>query len=321
MQDLNDALIFAKVVEKGSFTGAGRVLGIPKTTVSRKIQELEERLGAKLLHRTTRNLGLTEAGSVYFNYSSRIARELDEAASAVQQLEERPRGWLRVTAPFTMCSEVMAVLIHGYRELYPDVRIDLVLDNDRLDLVANQIDVALRVGPLPDSRLVARTLARYRSFVYASDDYLRQRGEPREPGELADHPVLGKRTDRRGNRYTWLLSNGERTEEVTVHPVAVANDPYALRMLLAGGHGMMLVSEIVIACSDARQGRVRRVLPDWSGPETVLSAVFPGGGLVSPKVRTFVDFVARRLNEDPFMCSSVAVAAAQASAETDEALA
>lgn len=295
LQDLNDALIFAKVVEQGSFIAAARQLRLSTTTVSRKIQGLEQRLGARLLHRTTRNLSLTEAGAVYFDYCNRIARDLSEAESAVQRLEDTPRGWLRVTAPFTMCTEFTSALVRDFRELYPAVKIDLILSNERLDLVAHQIDVALRAGPLPDSSLIARPLARYRSFVYASDAYIARHGAPREPAELASHSVLAKNVDQRGQRYFWQLSDGKgRRQEVEVDPIAVANDPFVLRALLLDGAGLMLTSEIV-ACLGPGEQRLQRVLDGWEGPSVELNAVFPGGSLVSPKVRTFVDFVVERM--------------------------
>lgn len=294
LQDLNDALIFAKVVEQGSFSAAARQLHLSKTTVSRKIQDLEHHLGARLLQRTTRRLSLTEAGAIYFDYCNRIARDLNDAESAVQRLEGNPRGWLRVTAPFTMCTEFTAALVRDFRKLYPEVKVDLVLSNERLDLVAQQIDVALRVGPLPDSSLVAHPLARYRSFVYASEGYLARHGEPREPADLALHPALAKSTDQRGQRYFWQLHKGSQQQEVEVNPVAVANDPFVLRGLLIDGSGLMLTSEVV-ACLGPEERRLKRVLEDWEGPEVELNAVFPGGRLVSPKVRTFVDFVVERM--------------------------
>ncbi|MGR4069704.1 LysR substrate-binding domain-containing protein [Billgrantia sp. C5P2] len=292
LQDLNDALIFAKVVEQGSFSAAAKQLRLGKTTVSRKVQDLERRLGARLLHRTTRNLSLTEAGAIYFDYCNRIVRDLSEAEKAVHHLEESPRGWLRVTAPFTMCTEFTSVLIRDFRQLHPQVRIELVLSNERLDLVANQIDVALRVGPLPDSSLVARPLARFRSFVYASETYLARHGEPRTPSDLASHAVLAKAMDQRGQRYVWQLRNSasQETVEVEVDPVAIANDPFALRGMLEDGQGIMLANEFVV-CLSAEATRPRRILEGWEGPEVEMNAVFPGGSLVSPKVRTFVDFV------------------------------
>ena len=305
LQDLNDALIFAKVVEQGSFIAAAKQLRLGKTTVSRKVQGLEQRLGARLLNRTTRNLSLTEAGAIYFDYCNRIMRDLGEAENAVHQLEESPRGWLRVTAPFTMCTEFTALLVQDFRKLYPEVRIELVLSNERLDLVANQIDVAIRVGSLPDSSLVARLLARHRSYVYASEAYLARHGEPRHPAELASHPVLAKSMDQRGQRYVWQLRHGvsQETVEVDVDPVAIANDPFALRGLLEDGQGIMLANEFVACLSDESR-RPRRILEDWEGPVVEMHAVFPGGQLISPKVRTFVDFVVQRMQLKTLATSS-----------------
>lgn len=301
LQDLNETLIFAKVVEQGSFTAAAQVLGLPKTTVSRKVRELEARLGVRLLNRTTRKLSLTEAGITYFEYSSRIAQDLADAESAVQQLEGSPRGWLRVTAPYMFCTDMLSALVRDFRERYPEVRVDLILSNDRLDLIADGIDVAIRSGTLPDSTLVARPLIRFNSFVYASDSYIARYGEPKTPADLQYHHVLAKPSERRSNRHIWQLHNDTRIEDVTVHPVAVANDPFALRSLLISGQGLMLIGELSVQ-AEVQQGLVRRILPDWAGPEIELSAVFTGGGAVSPRVRAFLDFITERFRNDSLFC-------------------
>src|SRR4030095_1194414 len=141
-RDLNDPLIFVRVVEHGSFISAARALQLPKTTVSRKVQELETRLGAQLLHRTTRKLGLTEAGNVYFEHSQRIARELDEAESAVGQLQGGPRGWLRITAPYSFAISRITPLFGEFQARYPEVRVGLLLTNGQLELIEQEIDVA-----------------------------------------------------------------------------------------------------------------------------------------------------------------------------------
>ena len=186
-RDLNDTLIFAKVVEHGSFISAARSLRLPKTTVSRKIQDLETRLGAQLLHRTTRKLGLTEAGNVYFEHSQRIAHELDEAESAVGQLQGGPRGWLRITAPYSFAISRITPLFGEFQARYPEVRVEMVLTNEQLDLIDKRIDVALRIGQPRDTSLVARRLGVFRSQVYASAEYLARHGEPVHPD---DEPVL-----------------------------------------------------------------------------------------------------------------------------------
>lgn len=238
-RDLNDTLIFAKVVEQGSFTAAARTLGLPKTTVSRKVQELEERLGAQLLNRTTRKLGLTEAGAVYHDHSVRIARELEEAESAVGQLQGGPRGWLRVTAPYSIGILWIAPLLSEFHQRHPEVRIDLNLANDTIDLIATETDVALRIGNLPDSSLVARRLDSFRTQVYASPEYIARHGEPLHPDDLQHHRVLAFAKHRHGNRYYWPLKAGVDGAMVDfpVSPVFVANDPAPLQGAMLCGEG------------------------------------------------------------------------------------
>ena len=218
-RDLNDTLIFVKVVELGSFIAAARALRLPKTTVSRKVQELETRLGAQLLHRTTRKLGLTEAGNIYFDHCQRIARELDEAESAVGQLQGGPRGWLRFTAPYSAGVIWIAPLLGEFRARYPEVRVEMILTNETLDLIDKEIDVALRIGPLADSNLVARRLGQFRTQVYASADYLARHGEPLHPDDLQHHQTLSFPKFRRNGGYYWPLNDGERDVEYRIDPV------------------------------------------------------------------------------------------------------
>src|SRR5688572_16979497 len=219
-RDLNDTLIFVKVVEHGSFIAAAKALRLPKTTVSRKVQELETRLGAQLLQRTTRKLGLTEAGNVYFEHSQRIARDLEEAENAVGQLQGGPRGWLRITAPYSVGITWIAPLLGEFHARHPEVRVEMLLSNESLDLIAKEIDVALRVGNLPDSSLQARRLAVFRTQVYASPGYLERHGEPLRPEDLQHHRALAMQKQRgNGGNYTWPLSDGKRTQDFVVDPI------------------------------------------------------------------------------------------------------
>ncbi|MEO8670779.1 MAG: LysR substrate-binding domain-containing protein [Tahibacter sp.] len=296
-RDLNDTLIFVKVVEHGSFVAAAKSLRLPKTTVSRKVQDLETRLGAQLLHRTTRKLGLTEAGNVYFEHCQRIARELDEAESAVGQLQRGPRGWLRFTAPYSIGITWIAPLLGEFHALHPEVRVEMMLTNEPLDIVDKEIDVALRVGHLPDSNLVARRLSVFRTQVYASPIYLERHGEPLQPEDLQHHRTLAMQKQRRNNVYMWPLSDRERSGEFVVDPVLVANDPAALRGALLCGEGLMMTSDVSLKAF-AEQGLVRRVLAGWTGPELDFNAVYPRGQVQSPKVRAFIDFLVERLNFD-----------------------
>lgn len=309
-RDLNDTLVFVKVVELGSFTAASRALALPKTTVSRRLRELEDRLGTRLLNRTTRSLALTEAGTVYYEHSRRVAADLDAAESAVQQLQGAPRGWLRVTAPYSMSATILAPLVQGFRERFPEVRVDAVLSNDRLDLVSDGIDVALRIGDLPDSSLVARRLATWRTQVSAADAYLARYGEPLYPQDLREHRTLALAKYRRNSGFAWPLQGPAGTVEAEIRPVVVANDPEMLLAQLAAGEGLMLIAEPMIRCCPALAS-LRRVLTDWQGPELELNAVFIGDRVQSPKVRAFIDFVAERMQHlSAHGCSeSVSVAA------------
>ena len=296
-RDLNDTLIFVKVIEHGSFIAAARSLRLPKTTVSRKVQELETRLGAQLLHRTTRKNGLTEAGNIYYEHCKRIAQELDEAENAVGQLQGGPRGWLRITAPYSMGIERIAPLLGEFHARHPEVRVEMLLSNEPLDLIDKEIDVALRVGSLPDSNLVARRLAVMRTQVYASPAYIERHGEPLHPDDLQHHRTFGMQKMRRNGQFHWPLNDGGGLAEYRINPIMIANDP-------AGGRGALLCGEVLMLASDimikayAEKGYVRRVLAGWTGPELELNALFPRGQVTSPKVRAFVDFLVERLNLD-----------------------
>jgi LysR family transcriptional regulator for bpeEF and oprC len=295
--DLNDTLIFVKVVEQGSFIGAANALGLPKTTVSRKVQELETRLGAQLLHRTTRRLGLTEAGAVYHEHCQRIARELEEAESAVSQLQGGPRGWLRFTVPYSAGISWVAPLLGEFHRVHPEVRVEMVLTSDKVDLIGDGVDLALHLGVLPDSTLVARKLATFRTQIFASPDYLERHGEPLHPDDLQHHRTLVISNVRHNGRASWPLCNGQEHGEFAVNPIMVANDPSVLVGGLLCGEGLMLASDVTIK-PFMESGVVRRVLGGWVGPDLEFNAVFPGGRMLSPKVRAFVDFLVEKLNFD-----------------------
>lgn len=296
-RDLNDTLIFVKVVEHGSFVGAAKSLRLPTTTVSRKVQELETRLGAQLLHRTTRKLGLTEAGNVYYEHCQRIARELDEAESAVGQLQNGPRGWLRFTAPYSLGITWIAPLLGEFHALHPEVRVEMLLSNEPVDLIEQEIDVALRGGALPDSNLVARRLGLVRTQVYASPQYIERHGEPLHPDDLVHHRTLAMQKFRRGGQFYWPLGDGDGFQDYRIDPVLVASDPAALTGALVCGEGLMLAGDVSVK-AHAELGHLQRVLAGWTGPDYEFNAVFPRGQTTAPKVRAFVDFLVERVNFD-----------------------
>jgi DNA-binding transcriptional LysR family regulator len=297
--ELNSTLIFVKVVEKGSFAAAARALGLPNSTVSRKVRELEAQLGARLLNRTTRKLALTEAGTVYFESCRSIERDLEDARNAVQELEGSPRGWLRVTAPYSLSSTMLAPVLHSFREHYPGVHVDLVLSNDLLDLVEHKIDVALRVrvGELPDSSLIARPLSTWTTHLYAGAGYLERHGVPGTPDELIEHHTLAHSSQRRNQHFAWPLRKDADLHDYTIEPVVVANDADVLLPLMRADHGIILASDVMVGCYQ-NGDNVRRILPEWQGPDLSLNATFVGGAAISPKTRAFVDFLANEMQRE-----------------------
>lgn len=287
--DLNELLVFAKVVQAGSFTAAGAALRMPKSTVSRKVSELETRVGAQLLQRTTRKLRLTEVGRAYFEHAARAVAEAEQAEQAVSLMQSAPQGLLRVTAPVNF--SVLGPLTGEFLARYPEVRLELLCTDRRVDLVAEGFDVAVRAGNLADSALMSRKLGVLERVVVASPGYVKARGLPRRPADLEGHDCLVFNGGRESN--VWTLQSGARTLQVAVPTRMVVNDFDLLRAAAQAGAGVAMLA-VHTCAEDLTSGRLQRVLPGWSSPGTPLHAVYPGGRHPSPKVSAFVDFLRER---------------------------
>lgn len=290
--DLNEASIFAKVVESGSFSAAGRALDLPKSTVSRKVAALEARLDVRLLHRTTRRMGLTDAGRAYHAHALRAVEELQAAERAVASLDDVPRGRLRVSAPPNL--PFLAPICAAFLRAHPGVQLELDCGDRRVDLVEEGWDLALRAGRLEDSSLVARRIATWTGLLVASPRYLRTHGTPREPDELEQHHGLFfGRVDR------WTLVRSRRKARVSPLPRLVTNDLETIEAAAADGQGVALLPQFRCAAQlDAK--RLRRVLPQWSGPSIPLHAVYPTRRHLPARVRAFVDILGRELTHTPW---------------------
>lgn len=295
MRDLNETLIYLKVVERGSFTAAASELNLPKSTVSRKVQDLEKRLGVQLLHRTTRKLGITEAGSVYFDLCRGIAGDLEVAESAVSDLQGGPRGWLRIGSPPTVASSWVAPLLGRFHASYPEIRLEMRSVEGQPDLITQELDIALVAGDLPDSSLAARRLASFRTFLFASSEYVEKYGDPEHPDGLSSHRILALAAHRQGHRFVWPLTDGSRALGTDVEPFLICNDFAMLQGTLLAGEGLALACEFSMG-EFVRQGRVRKAMGGWHGPTIDLHAVFPRGHKLSPKVRAFIDFLVEHLS-------------------------
>jgi DNA-binding transcriptional LysR family regulator len=289
--------VFAKVVEAASFSAAARHFGMSPAMVSKHVQALEERLGARLLNRTTRRVGVTEVGQEYYERARHILAEMEEAESAAGDEQTAPRGRLRVTTPVSFGTHELAPAIADYLAAYPDVSIDLSLDDPYIDLVERRFDLAIRLGDLPDSSLVARKLYALTTVVCASPVHLEKHGAPRTPADLAAHNCLVYNYATPQNIWTFVDQSGEE-ERVRVSGRFQATSGDALLGLALKGDGILLVPDYIVE-DDLKTGRLVRLLPDYVTHQIPVYAVYPHGRYLSAKTRTFIDFLAARCSHAP----------------------
>lgn len=305
MDRLEDMIAFVRVAESQSFTAAAERLGLSKSAVSRRMAELEDRLGVRLINRTTRRLGLTEVGQTFYERCQRIIADIEDAECSATRVAAEPRGILRVNAPTSFGIQHLGPALAAFMTRYP--RIELVMDlNDRfVDLIEEGYDVALRIGRLRDSSLVARRLAVSRRVLCAAPAYLDQAGRPRQPEDLARHRCLIYTNVASPGHWTLIGPDGTVTQPVTgpMH----SNNGDMLRELAIAGHGIATLPSFLVA--DAlTDGRLEMVLPDHPPIEGALHAIFPHGRHLTTKVRVFVDFLARQFGPEPYWDSGLAAA-------------
>jgi DNA-binding transcriptional LysR family regulator len=292
--DLNALQVFASVVKAGSFTGAARALEMPKSTVSQRVAELEQRLGARLLQRTTRRLSLTDEGRVYYDHCARILAEVEDAERAVVNLQSEPRGLLRVTVPAS--TQFLGPVLRDFMRRHRGVQLEVVSTDRSVDLVEESFDLAIRAGTLSDSSLIARHLGMLPFSLIATPGYLRQRGRPRTVEALADHACL---VFGLGPHFRlWRLCRGEETREISVTPVVTMNDLDMLHAAVMGSLGISMMPAYRGA-DEVRAGRLERVLPDWDGPAVPINAVYPSSRHLSPKVKALLDHL-QRMRQAPW---------------------
>ncbi|ABD68226.1 transcriptional regulator, LysR family [Rhodoferax ferrireducens T118] len=288
MELLNDMALFVEVVNAKGFRGAADATGVPNSTVSRRIALLEKAIGLRLLHRTTRRVELTEAGRIYYERCRRI---VDEARIAHEQLGEmlaQPSGVLRASLPVDFASIYLAPIITEFAQHYPGIRFEFDLTPRRVDLITEPFDVAIRVGDLPDSTLIARQLASIKAEVFASPGYLAKAGEPQIPSDLSKHECLGF-----PKVEHWVLQSGVHTEQVPVSGRYVLNNVGMFRRLATLDQGLILLPRAVVA-EDIQLGRLRHVLPGWHGKPQPVYALTETR-LLPAKTQRFIEFVRDRI--------------------------
>ena len=293
MIDLNDMRLFARVVEAGSFSAAARGLGMPKSTLSRRIARLEQSLDTRLLQRTTRALHLTEVGAIFHARCIRVVAEAEEAERSLSLEAAVPRGLLRITAPVEIGYALLGTIAAEYRARYPLVRLHIDLSNRLVDLVEEGYDLALRAGILPDSSLIARRLGDSRSVVCAAPAYLARHPAPSTPQALREHDCLVY-ADGDGRPSEWVFNGPGGSVELRLQGVISANTLGVLRDAALAGAGVAMLPEMV--CLDALdEGRLVALLSDWELPRGGIYAVYPSPRHLTPKVRGFIEFIAGRL--------------------------
>jgi DNA-binding transcriptional LysR family regulator len=297
MAHLEQLETFVRVVEAGSFSGAARQMVLAKSAVSRRVAELESRLGAQLLHRTTRRLSMTETGQQLYERAQRILADLEEAEESATGDKALLRGRLHVTAPLSFGVMHLPPLLTPFLERYPDLILDLDLSDRMLNLVESGFDLALRIGDLEDSSIVARRLAPIRFVLCASSDYLRKNGVPEKPQELTGHQGLSYSNAPEGDQWRFESPESERISVRVPSRLRSNNGDILLQQAIAGMG--IAVLPTFLAYRAVQSGELRVVLPGYPPPATALYALYPSRRYQPYRVRALIDHLADRLSDPP----------------------
>ena len=294
MDRLTAMRTFTRVVETGRFTKVADEQEISQPNVSRQVAWLEREVGARLLHRTTRRIALTEAGQQYYDLCQRVLGELERGEAELQGSSALPRGLLHVSASFPLGRKYLVPIALRFLKAHPGIQFDLELSDRYVDLIREGVDVAIRVGPLKDSSLVARRVGQFRRTLVASPMYLKTHGRPSQPEELDRHNCLLYSVLEDGAKLRFRGPHGEIA--LNVRGNFRASDAEAIREAALAGLGIAVLPAWLVD-EDLRAGRFREVLERFAPPGRSIYAVFPSSRLLAPKVRTFVDFLEKELGK------------------------
>jgi DNA-binding transcriptional LysR family regulator len=286
----SEMAFFSLLVRAGSLSAAARELNVTTAGVSKRLSQMEARLGARLLHRTTRRIGLTAEGEMYLEHSRRILADIEDMEQMITSAGTAPKGLLRVNATLGFGRSHIAPLISTFHKRHPEVHIQLQLTVNPPSLIEDACDVWIRFGEPPDTRVIARRLASNRRLICAAPSYLERHGTPRVPNDLAQHSCIGIRQGEEGYGI-WHLSSGQRTETVKVRGGLSTNDGEIAVNWALEGHGLIMRAVWDIA-KYLKSGRLRQVLANWETPGADIYAVYPYQLQTAARVRSFVDFVA-----------------------------
>ncbi len=298
--DLNDIVVFAKVIETRSFTAAADQLGIPKSTVSRRLAQLEERLGVRLVQRTTRKLSPTEIGLTYYERCTKIIADINDAEQVVTDMQAAPRGRLGITAPVDLSTHYLGPVIAEFLAKYPDIFVELDATDRVVDMIEEGFDVAIRFGSLPESSLIARRLCDIPGYLVASPAYLERRGTPTSHDDLDDHDRLVFTPVSHNTTWPLLDRDGNTVYEFGRPARFAANNVGAIHQAVLGGSGIAALSEFLVAC-DIRRGELVRVLPDLHVRTSEAHAVYVDRHNMPPRLQVFLDHLQRSFDPPPWL--------------------
>jgi DNA-binding transcriptional LysR family regulator len=294
--DPNDLLLFARIVAEGSFSRAAERLSVPKSTLSRRMTELESQLGERLLLRTTRKLTVTDFGHGVLQHAQQVTAEVEATLALTQHRQSEPSGRLRISMPADLVDGLMTTFMARFLRQYPAVQLELDLSPRRVDLIGENFDLAIRMGELPDdASLAARSLGRFQVGLYASPDYLKAYPAPHEPEGLMEHQAL-RLLSRNGEPVIWHLQREEQIWEGIPPGSVTANSPGLLTKMAIAGAGITMLSE-QFAKAHELEGSLVRVLGDWHLPPIQAWAVFPGRRLMPARTRVFLDAMLAEFGE------------------------
>ena len=295
MQDLNDLLYFAQVVEHSGFAAAGRALGIPKSKLSRRIALLEARLGVRLIQRSTRHFSVTEIGQTYYTHCKAMLVEAEAAQESIEITRSEPRGVVRMTCPVALLDTRIGAMLADFLVAHPRVELHLEATNRRVDVIGEGVDVAIRVRPPPiaDSDLVMRVLTDRAQCLVASRQLLDRLGTPEVPADLARLPSLDVGVPQ--NEHVWRLLGPDGAEALVHHqPRYITRGMLALRTAAIAGVGVVQLPKMLVT-DELAHGELVQVVPQWQPPREIIHAVFPSRRGLLPSVRALIDFLAERL--------------------------
>ena len=295
LTDLDDFYCFALVVEHGGFSAAERATDIPKSKLSRRVYNLEERLGVRLIQRSSRHFAVTEIGMNVYRHAQVMMNAAQAAHDLVDHLSVKPRGVIKVTVPVDIAQNQLTKILPDFLKLYPEIRVQLIISNRRFDVINEGIDIALRVRSNldDDPSLVIRQFSTIEQNIFASQAYLNEYGSIKKPEDLTQHRILSLADDHLDQQI--ILHNKENQQEkVKVNPVIMASNLLMLANLASQNCGVALLPD-TIASEYVRTGELVRILPDWKAPHGIFHAVYPSRRGQLPAVRVFIDYLVEQL--------------------------